>query len=297
MGILSRFMADIFEKRFAIPTPSGAPLRGDIRWDTELEGSGRKKLPVIIVCHGFKAFKDWGPFPSIGKYFASQGFISIVLNFSHNGIGEEPRKFVEHEKFSKNTISLEIEDIKTLLNEIDGTGFGISCIDKSSVSIVGHSRGGAVSLIAAKEDKRLQAVAVWSTIDHFNRYTEEQRRRWREKGSVQLHSVSSRKLFSLTTALLDDVENNAERLNIVKAVEELRKPLLIVHGTADIPAKFEEAERLYDAADKQLTKFVRLEGAGHMYGAKHPYKEESQTMNHVLDITSKWLHNQLFREV
>jgi dipeptidyl aminopeptidase/acylaminoacyl peptidase len=109
--------------------------------------------------------------------------------------------------------------------------------------------------------------------------------------------VSSHKIFCISTALLDDVENNAERLNIVKAVEALRKPLLIVHGTADIPVKIEEAERLFAVSDKKLTQFVRLDGAGHMYGAKHPYKEESQTLNHVLDITTRWLQTHLLREV
>jgi alpha-beta hydrolase superfamily lysophospholipase len=290
-------MADISEKQFTVITSTGVPLRGDIRWDGEATERQKSNLPIVIVCHGFKAFKDWGPFPAIGRYFASHGFVSIVLNFSHNGIGEEPRKFVEHERFAGNTISLEIDDLKELLNEIDGDCFGLPFLDRSNIALVGHSRGGAVSLIAAHEDERIRAVAAWSTIDHFNRYTDEQKRRWREKGYVQLHSVSSHKIFRISTALLDDVENNAERLNIVKAVEALRKPLLIVHGTADIPVKIEEAERLFAVSDKKLTQFVRLDGAGHMYGAKHPYKEESQTLNHVLDITTRWLQTHLLREV
>ena len=290
-------MTDIEQIQFVLTTPSGAPLRGDLRWNNQLAESHKKNLPVIIVCHGFKAFKDWGPFPAIGRYFARHGFLSIVLNFSHNGIGEEPRKFVEHERFANNTVSLEIEDVQTVLDEISGDSFGLSFVDRSKIGVVGHSRGGAVALIAAKEDKRVKAIAVWSTIAHFNRYTDEQRRRWREKGFVQLHSVSSQKIFQINTALLDDIENNAERLDIIKAVEKLQKPLLIIHGTADIPAKIEEAETLYGVADKQLTEFVKLEGVGHMYGAKHPYKDESPTMNHVLEITTGWFQTQFYPEV
>jgi hypothetical protein len=78
----------------------------------------------------------------------------------------------------------------------------------------------------------------WSTIAYFNWYTNEQKRRWRKKGYVQLHSVSDKKLFQIKISLLDDIENNSKRLDICNAVETLNKPLLIVHGTADISVKY-----------------------------------------------------------
>ncbi len=289
-------MNDIIEQHFVLKTPKGFPLRGDIRWSKGLTGFGDKRLPVILVCHGFKAFKDWGPFPEIGRRLARNGFISIVFNFSHNGIGEEPRKFVEHEKFAENTFSLEIDDIKTVVDAVNNNVFLLPFLDSRNIFLIGHSRGGAVSIIAGKEDQRVRGVIAWSTIARFNRYTEEQKIRWREKGYVQLHSVNEHTLFRISTALLDDIENNADRLDILKNAEYLGKPLLIIHGTADIPAKFEEAEQLYAASDKMITEFVRLEGAGHMYGAKHPYKEESPTLNHVIDITTHWIQKHLFME-
>ena len=94
------------------------------------------------------------------------------------------------------------------------------------------------------KDPRVRAVVAWSTIAHFNRYTEEQKLRWREKGYVQLHSVSEHKLFRISTAMLDDIENNAERLDLIKNVASLNKPLLLLHGTADIPAKIMLASTL-----------------------------------------------------
>ncbi|MFZ4621791.1 MAG: alpha/beta hydrolase [Bacteroidota bacterium] len=289
-------MSDIVERQFSLNTSNGVPLRGDIRWSKELAESGNERLPIILVCHGFKAFKDWGPFPEIGRKFAQNGFVSIVFNFSHNGIGEEPRKFVEHEKFAENTFTIEIDDIKTVLNAVKDLTVGAEAADTTNIFLIGHSRGGAVSIIAAKEDERVRGVIAWSTISRFNRYTDDQKKRWREKGYIQLHSVSEHSLFRISTALLDDIENNAERLDILKNVESLKKPLLIIHGTADIPAKIEEAELIYASSDKQLTDFVRLEGAGHMYGAKHPYKEESPTLNHVIDITTHWILKHLFTE-
>lgn len=283
-------MNEIIEELRTFRTPSGIPLRCDIRWSSEFVKNRGKSFPVVIICHGFKAFKDWGPFPSIGRSFAKNGFVSIVLNFSHNGIGEEPKKFVEHEKFSLNTISIEIDDVKTILSEIDKNCLSLPFVDKTKIALIGHSRGGGVSIVTAKEDDRVKAVAALSTIAYFNRYTDEQKQRWREKGFVQLHSVSDQKIFQIKTSLLDDIEYNSDRLNIINAVESLHKPLLIIHGTADIPVKIEEAEKLYSVSDKDHTKFVRLDNVGHMYGAKHPYKDESPTLNHVIDITAEWLH-------
>ena len=290
-------MSDLCEESFLLTTPSGTPLRGDVRWDNGLTQGGGKLLPVVVLCHGFKAFKDWGPFPEIGRSFARNGFCSITINFSHNGIGEEPRKFVEHEKFARNTISLEIEDVKTVVAAIRAGAFTKASADVNGVFLVGHSRGGGVCLVAGKEEREVRGVAAWSTIARFNRYTDEQKARWREKGHIQLHSVSSQKLFRISTDLLDDIERNAERFDLVGVTGTLGKPLLIIHGTADIPAKIEEAEQLFAASDKTLTEFIRLEGAGHMYGAKHPYTERSATLEHVIEITSHWIHQHYHSEV
>ncbi len=283
-------MAELIERSFQIG-PTHARIRGDIRWKPD-DGL-QEKLPLLTVCHGFKAFKDWGPFPAIGRFFAEHGFVSIVFNFSHNGIGDEPRKFSEREKFSVNTISQELEDVETILNAVDGNNFSDVPVDRSKIGIIGHSRGGGVAIIKAKEDERIKAVSGWSTISHFDRYTEEQKRRWREKGFVDLPSMNALSIFRMTTAFLDDLDANAGRLNILKAVKQLHKPFLIIQGTADIPVPKKEAETLYDSSDKSLTEIVFLEGAGHMYGARHPYKKESPNMTRVLELTSTWFHKHL----
>lgn len=72
--------------------------------------------------------------------------------------------------------------------------------------------------------------------------------------------------------------------------------MFIVHGTADVPIKIDEVEKLYSIFDKNLTSFVKLENVGRMYGAKHPYKGESPVFNHVLDIITHWLHLNLQTE-
>jgi uncharacterized protein len=280
----------VLQEDFELITPSGAPLRGTARWPRHAQ-SGH--CPVVIICHGFKAFKDWGPFPHIGTWFAAHGFASIVFNFSHNGIGAHPRRFTEHELFEKNTISIEVDDVKTILGALERGKLPGNAYDMSRVGIVGHSRGGGVGLVTAREDARVHAAALWSSVSTFNRYTPEQIARWKEKGFMQLHSISNTKVFRMGIGLLNDVEQHRQRFDLLEAAAHLDKPLLIVHGTEDVPVKIQEAERLYAAADKSMTQFVRLEGVGHMYGAKHPYKHESPTLTHILEVTGTWLHSVL----
>ena len=283
-------MDEIIEHVFHVSTPSGVELYGDIRWKKEMSDSAGRKLPVIIVCHGFKAFKDWGPFPAIGRYFAESGFVSIVFNFSHNGIGKNFRKFSEREKFSVNTFSLELEDVNSILDAISMRRFDCRFMDSSKIGIVGHSRGGGIAIIKAREDKRITAVAAWSTVSHFDRYTESQRERWREKGYVGLPTINPDSLFRLRTDLLDDLEKNGERLNIKNAVHYLGKPLLLIHGTADLPVPIDEVKSLYEISDKTMTELILLKGIGHMYGARHPYVKPAPAMSRVLELTTAWFH-------
>ncbi len=286
-------MDEIIERAFQVSTPSGVELYGDIRWKEGMSDSAGRKLPVIIVCHGFKAFKDWGPFPAIGRYFAESGFVSIVFNFSHNGIGKNFRKFSEREKFSVNTFSLELEDVNSILDAISMDQIDCRFMDGSKIGIVGHSRGGGIAIIKAREDKRIKAVAGWSTVSYFDRYTEAQRKRWREKGYVGLPSINPDSLFRLRTDLLDDLEKNGERLNIKNAVHDLGKPLLLIHGTVDLPVPIDEVKSLYEISDKTMTELILLEGIGHMYGARHPYIKPAPAMSRVLELTTAWFHKHL----
>jgi uncharacterized protein len=70
----------------------------------------------IIFVHGFKGFKDWGFIPYLADYFAKKGFFTITFNFSHNGVKGNSSEFTELEKFSKNTFSREVRELKEIIS-------------------------------------------------------------------------------------------------------------------------------------------------------------------------------------
>ena len=43
--------------------------------------------PIVIFCHGYKGFKDWGAWDLMAEEFSKAGVFFIKFNFSHsNGL-------------------------------------------------------------------------------------------------------------------------------------------------------------------------------------------------------------------
>ena len=44
-----------------------------------------ENLPLIIFCHGYKGYKDWGAWSLMAEKFAVNGYFFVKFNYSHNG--------------------------------------------------------------------------------------------------------------------------------------------------------------------------------------------------------------------
>jgi uncharacterized protein len=279
--ILSRMV----EQPFRIQNPSSDIITGDFRFVDD--GSVK---PLLIICHGFTAHKDWGPFPYFGRRFASLGFATIVFNFSHNGMGNDFRKLTEVERFSRNTIGKELEDLQSVIDASESGEIGGNVVETKRIGVVGHSRGGGVSILHASLDARVKAVAAWSTVATFFRYTQHQRDLWEMQGFLPVTIRSVRTKLRYGIEVLRDLEANLERYDLVKAVHRLAVPLLLVHGEADLSVKLAEAQKLYEVSDKTKTEFVPIEHAGHMFGVRSGSTKSTPVLEHVTDLTAKWFH-------
>ena len=72
---------------------------------------------IIIFCHGYKGFKDWGAWNLMAETFANAGFFFVKFNFSHNGgTVEQPTDFPDLEAFGNNNYSKELDDLGNVID-------------------------------------------------------------------------------------------------------------------------------------------------------------------------------------
>ncbi len=236
--------------------------------------AGNRKYPVVIFCHGFKGFKDWGFFPRLPRLFAASGMAFCKFNFSHNGT--TPDNLLDcpdPEAFAQNNFSKELEDLKLVVDWIE-KGPWKDHLDTSEIYLMGHSMGGAVSLIYASEDKRIKKLALWATVsdfhDLFKRFDMAE---WKKTGRTFLQNVRTGQQMPLDYQLYEDLEKNAARLNVLKAAEKLEIPLLLVHGEQDESVPPSSSERIYDACLHSI--FIRIGNAGHTFNITHPWSQDA----------------------
>lgn len=240
--------------------------------------------PCLILVHGFKGFKDWGFGPFIGKFLSDKGFFVLTFNFSHNGIGDNPIEFTELDKFAENTFSLEIEELSQLIDAYLNGFFGKT--ENRKIGLIGHSRGGAISILTAKQKSEIDALAVWSSVSTFDRYSDRQKENWRKKGAFEVMNSRTKQVMRLNISLLDDLEKHKnDILNIEKGIKELNRPFLIVHGEQDLAVPLKEGEKLYEWSNKELTKFVKIPAAGHTFDVAHPFQGTNSKFDKVLNNT------------
>lgn len=242
----------------------------------------------LIFVHGFKGFKDWGFFPFLGNYFSNNGFFVLTFNFSHNGVNSLSTEFSEVDKFAKNTISLEISELNDLISAYKQGFFGYKKSNK--VALIGHSRGGAVSLLSSLVNQVPVAYVVWSSVAKLDRYTDRQKIEWREKGFIEAFNSRTKQMMRINIDLLNDIEDNKNGLlNLEKAVKNLDKPLLIVHGEEDLTVPISEAEQIFNWSNQKITEMYTVPNTGHTFNIVHPFEGTNKKFNNVLEKTNSFL--------
>jgi len=254
-------------------------LRGAI--EAPAGDAGRR--PHVILLHGFKGFMDWGFFPEIARRIAERGFAAVRYNASGSGIGEDAENFTETEAFARNTLSREIEDLERVRDWIRAGN--APAVDPDRSSLLGHSRGGGLSLIHAAERRDCRCVVTWSAVATFDRFDEDAKILWRERGFLPILNARTGQELRLDVTALDDLEANRDRFDLPAACRRLRVPVLIVHGTADETVPVAESRRLAHAIHHPDPCLLEVEGAGHTFGIRHPMKNSTESFERVADAT------------
>lgn len=258
---------------------------------TDVRTAGRSlRRPAVLILHGFKGFKDWGMFPLLSERLARAGFTAVSPNFSGSGV-DDAGDFTLPERFGHNTFSAELQDTRAVVDALFRAELGVP--SPSAVGIVGHSRGGGIALLEAARNDRIQALVTWAAIAGVVRWPAEERAAWREAGRTEVRNARTGQVLPLYTEVLDDIEQHGPLLDIESAAERVTVPWLLIHGTEDDSVSFAEAELLKAASPRETTRLLPVPGAGHTFGAVHPWRSTTPELETVFNATIAWLTGHL----
>lgn len=258
-------MKVVVEKNIIIKNPETQDFLADAFYNESAE-----KLPLVIFAHGYKGYKDWGAWNLMAEKFAEAGFFFVKFNFSHNGTTlEKPLEFDDLEAFGNNNFSKEMSDYDEVLNYFSKH----PKVDSEKIAIIGHSRGGGISVIKAFEDDRVKLLISLAGVSNFKyRFPNQERfEDWKNSGVFYSENGRTHQQMPHYFQFFEDFENNERRFDIQYAAQHFEKPLLIIQGTNDDAVKDKEAALLHESAKNSELKVI--ENANHTFGAKEPWPE------------------------
>jgi pimeloyl-ACP methyl ester carboxylesterase len=271
-------MADI---PFELKSSEGLPIRG------RLSLSSRSKGRAIVCVHGFKGFLRWGFWPDAAARLVRKGFHVIRFDFSHAGVGENGESFTEIALFESGTFSQEVDDLRRLLRAFgaaDAPGGGR--VDPTRIGLLAHSRGSVPALAAAATSRLgIASVALWNPVARLARWDEDTRERWRKKGYWEVANARTLQVFRLGVELLDDAEANGEGLDPERNAARVEIPVLTVVATEDSSVPAAEGRAVAQAVPAPLATLREITGAGHTFGAVHPFAGTTPELEAAYEAT------------
>lgn len=247
-----------------------------ILWDAFFSKDNKQK-PLVIFCHGYKGFKDWGCWDLVAESFSKANFFFVKFNFSHNGgTIENPIDFPDLKAFGENNYSKELDDLDSILNFLLSNENQLkSEIDCNNITLIGHSRGGGISIIKASEDSRITKLITWASVCNFGKRTATigDLDTWKKNGVKYILNGRTKQQMPHNYQFYEDFIANEERLNIEKCEKKITIPHLIIHGKDDPSVFYKEAETLKDWNPK--SELFPIQNCNHVFNSKHPWNSNS----------------------
>ncbi|MBV1922441.1 MAG: alpha/beta hydrolase [Flavobacteriaceae bacterium] len=261
----------IVEKNLILESKGQKPILLDVHFQKT-----NQPKPTVIFCHGFKGYKDWGAWHLVAEAFSKAGFFFVKFNFSHNGgTKEQPIDFPDLTAFSENNYSKELDDLDRVIDFMTTSNSFSEEINKETISLIGHSRGGGIVLIKSEENPIIKSVVTWAGVsDYKARFMEQSEtfNEWKKSGVTYIVNGRTNQNMPLGFQFYQDFNENENRLTIRRAVKELQIPYLIIHGENDVTVTLKEAQLLKQWATK--SSFKVIENGDHVFGAMHPWQQK-----------------------
>ena len=252
------------KKHFVIKDDHSRSIVGDISYN---DISSDK---LVIFCHGYKGYKDWGCWNLVADLFAKNGFKFLKFNFSHNGgTVENPIDFPDLDAFSKNNYSIEVQDVSRVIKYINESK--VEEFKFNDLFLIGHSRGGGIASISASNETMISKLSTWASVSNFaNRFPNEvEIEKWKMEGIRFVENKRTLQMMPHLYQFYTDFIENKDKLDIKESLKKFNGEVLICHGSLDLAVHHENASNLHVWSNKSQLYKIR---SNHTFGAKHPWE-------------------------
>lgn len=236
----------------------------------------KKTKPIVVFCHGYKGFKDWGCWDLAAQSFAQADCFFVKFNFSHNGTTpDNPLEFGDLEAFGQNNFTTELDDLEAVIQWAITEPSFESEINRNDLTLIGHSRGGGIVALKAAENQYVNKLITWAAVSDFgSRFPMgEKLEMWKNLQVMHVENARTKQQMPHHYQFFENFQANQDRLNIQSAVKRMDKPFLILHGSDDTTVPVTDAKNLNDWSKYGQLKII--DQADHVFGGKHPYTETS----------------------
>ena len=240
---------------------------------------------IVIFIHGFMGFKDWGAWHLVMDYFVQKGYGFCKFNISHGGgTVENGIDFPDPDSFGKNTFSNELEDLKQVMDWIDRK------VVNWKGHVIGHSKGGAIALIAGEKIKKIQSISTWASIASIGERFPKgaQLEKWKSTGVKYVKNGRTQQELPQKYTLYTDYMTNEHSFNLERICDTIDKPIFVAHGEKDTSVDINNGMRI---ANWSRTNLCVIDQTDHVFDSRHPWTQ-SELPNPLLQLcknTEKFL--------
>jgi len=243
----------------------------------------------VVLCHGFRGFKDWGFIPFLAERLTREGLSAVAFNFGGSGIADRSGAFAEPERFRRNTYGRELGDLALVIDWIQRRRGGTA----PPIGLVGHSRGGAIALLHAARDPRVHCVATLAAPPRIGEWSSDRFAAWDRGEDAVVRDFRTRTELRIAPDLYSDFRANRDRYDVDLAVGSLAVPLLILHGDRDRVVPPGAARTLARLAAAATTEVRLIEGAGHTFQAGDTNRRTPPPLLDMLEAVTAWMRRWL----